>query len=190
MLFKRSMPGRLMGIAMKDLPDWVQDKVKNLSRILEISEGAVMHAMVTDWVARDAAENSLPGEKTGARVYPFQFDSQTNVILGNNLFRLLKTEHMRRLAPDDATAKGFEEEIKELRKEIEKSQTQIGGKIDSILQWIYENTGLSRTRESDSALSYMVLRYYRAGFSDDQVKELLSEESEYMKKEAEKEHRR
>jgi hypothetical protein len=186
MLYKRSMPERLKRISLKDLPDMVQDKVNNLSRILEISEGAVIHAMVTDWAAREAAEMSMFGKKKNPDVYPFQFDMQTNVILGNDLFRLLKTEHMKALAPDDASEKAFEKDLTKLRKEIEKSKEAIGEKIDLVLKWIYENTGLPRTKETDRTLSYMVLIYQRAGFSPDQVKELISEEAEYFKKKGDK----
>ena len=183
MLFKRSMQDRFKGIQLKDLPTWVRDKVNNLSRILEISEGAVIHAMVTDWVAREVAEVSMLGKKPDTSVYPFQFDQQTNVILGDDLFRLLKIEHMRAMADDDTSVEKFSADIETLRQKIEKTDEEIEEKIDTILMWAYETTGVSRTRETDAVLSYMVLRYHRAGFSDDQVRELIAEESEYFKKE-------
>ena len=182
MRFSRSFPDRFKAVFMKDLPSVVQDKIKTLSRFLEISEGAVMHALITDGVAKEAAEISIFGKRTTANVYPFQFDNLTNIVLGEDLFRLLKAEHMKEMISDEASAKTHEQYLKKVREEMQKPKEEIEEKIGLLLQWTYENTNLSRTPATDRSLSYVTVIYQRAGFSEDQLKDLLADEAEYLKR--------
>ena len=181
MRFSRSTPDRFKGVSMKDLPSSVQDKIKTASRYLEITEGAVIHAIVTDWVAREAAEITLFGKRRTSNVSPFQFDNFTNIILGDDLFRLLKAEHTKDLTTDEASAETHERHLKKIRTAMQKSKKDIAEKIEFFLQWTYANTDLARTPPSDKALSYLIVLYQRAGFSEDQLKDLLAKETEYLK---------
>ena len=189
MRFSRSFPDRFKAVFMKDLPSVVQDKIKTLSRFLEISEGAVMHALITDWVAKEAAEISIFGKRTTTNVYPFQFDNSTNIVLGEGLFRLLKAEHIKEMILDEASSKTHEQYLKKVREEIQESKEDIEEKIGLLLKWTYENTNLARTPATDRSLSYVAVLYLRAGFSEDQLKELLAEEAEYLKKKDRQESR-
>ncbi len=62
-----------------------------------------------------------------------------------------------------------------------KDTEDIAEKIEFFLQWTYANTDLARTSPSDKALSYLIVLYQRAGFSEDQLKDLLAKETEYLK---------
>jgi hypothetical protein len=175
------MPDQFKGVWMKDLPSSVRDKIKTTSRFLEITEGAVIHAIITDWVAREAAEIILLGKRRTSNVSPFQFDNFKNIVLGDDLFRLLKAEHSNELITDETSTEKYKQQLKRIRKEIRKSKEDIAEKIELLLQWTYENTDLKRTPASDKSLSYLIVLYQRAGFSEDQLKELLVKEAEYQK---------
>jgi hypothetical protein len=181
MRFSRSIPDHFKGVWMKDLPSSVKDKIKTTSRFLEITEGAVIHAIVTDWVAREAAQIKLLGKKRTSDVSPFQFDNFKNIVLGDDLFRLLKAEHSKALITNEASAETHELHLKQIRREVRKSKEDIAAKIEFLLQWMYENTDLVRTPESDKSLSHLIVMYQRAGFSEDQLKDLLVKQAEYLK---------
>ncbi|MFC1857630.1 hypothetical protein ACFL9U_06320 [Thermodesulfobacteriota bacterium] len=181
MRFSRSKSDLFKKVLMKDLPVSVQDKIKTLSYFLDITEGAVIHAIVTDWVAQEAAEISLFGKRTTSDVYPFQFDNFTNVVLGNDLFSLLKAEHMKELTSDEPSAKTHEQHLNKIREDMQKSKEDVEEKIESLLRWAYENTDILRTPAMDKTLSYTIFQYQRAGFSEDELKALLTDEAEYLK---------
>jgi len=175
------MPERFNGVMTKDLPEVVQDKIKTLSHVLEITEGAVIHAIITDWVAREAAEIFLFAKRTSSNVYPLRFDDFANVVLGEKLFCLLKAEHLKELAAGGESAEIHEMNLQKIRREIQPSKEEVENKIERILQWTHENKGLSRTPENDKTLAFMIVLYGRAGFSEDQIKELIAGETEYLR---------
>lgn len=180
MRFSRSIPDRFKSVLMKELPGSVQDKIKTASRFLEITEDAVIHTIVTDWVAREAAEIKLFRKRTTSNVSPFQFDNFRRILLGDDLFSLLKAEHMVELTSHDASTETHEQYLEKIREKIRKSETAITKKIGDLLQWTYEHTDLVKTPAHDKTLSNMIARYYRAGFSEDQLKKLLVDETTYL----------